>query len=142
MLNQHAALALPSRAVDFDRYDREESSWPENVVATAPTFAQKPSASSLKENLTRTRVASELGIPESSVSRWVKQAQRNAGQGWSSKRTTEERSEGARLRRGVRILKRKRENKEQRQRSSPRKCRAPLSVHPSGKGLSFGEATV
>lgn len=142
MLNQHATLALPSRAVDFDRRSREESSWPVNVVATASTFAQKPSASSLKENLIRTRVLSELGIPESSVSRWVKQAQRSAGQGWSSMLTTEERSEWARLWCGIRLLKRKRENEKQRQRSSPRRCRAPLSVYPSGKGLSFGEATV
>ena len=63
----------------------------------------------LEENLTRARVASDLGIPESSVSRWVKQAQIDAGQGKSGELTTDERSELARLRREVRILKQERE---------------------------------
>ena len=63
----------------------------------------------LEENLTRSRVAQDLGIPESSVSRWVKQAQIDAGQGKAGELTTDERSELARLRRENRILKQERE---------------------------------
>ena len=63
----------------------------------------------LEDNLTRAPVASDLDIPESSVSRWVKQVRVDAGQGKSGEPTTEERSELARLRREVRILKQEQE---------------------------------
>lgn len=64
----------------------------------------------LEEDLTHARVARDLDIPESSVSRWVKQARIDAGQGQAGELTTDERAELVRLRRDNRILLQERES--------------------------------
>ena len=63
----------------------------------------------LESGLKHVRVARDLGIPESSVSRWVRQARIDAGHGQAGELTTDERAELVRLRRENRILQQERE---------------------------------
>lgn len=63
----------------------------------------------IEEGLKPVRVARDLDIPEGSLSRWVKQARIDAGQGQAGELTTDERAELVRLRRENRILQQERE---------------------------------
>lgn len=47
----------------------------------------------LKEKVPQSRVSRDLGVPESSLSRWVHQAQVDAGRGKAGALTTDERAE-------------------------------------------------
>lgn len=74
-----------------------------------PEFRAEAVRLVLEEGLSQARVVKDLNISQSSLSRWVKQARIDAGQGAPEELTTTERSELARLRREVRILKKERE---------------------------------
>jgi transposase len=63
----------------------------------------------LKQGVTVAQAATDLGIYESSLARWVKQARIDQGKGPPGALTTEEREELARLRKENRILKEERE---------------------------------
>ena len=63
----------------------------------------------LEEGLKPAHVSRDLDIPESSLSRWVKQARIDAGQGQAGELTTDELVELVRLRRENRILLQERE---------------------------------
>jgi transposase len=63
----------------------------------------------LKQGLTVSEAARDLGIYESSLSNWVKQARIDQGKGPPGALTTEERQELAQLRKENRILKEERE---------------------------------
>ena len=96
----------------------------------------------LESGLKHVRVARDLGIPESSVSRWVRQARIDAGQGQAGELTTDERAELVRLRRENRILQQEREILKNPLPSSRRRCRDPVSVHLPGEGFSFRDPSV
>jgi transposase len=63
----------------------------------------------LKEGKSITRVAKELDLTASSLSRWVEQARADAGKSTRGTLTTEEKEELARLRKEVRELRLERE---------------------------------
>ena len=63
----------------------------------------------LEEKVPQSRVCRDLGVPESSLSRWVHQAQVDAGRGKAGALTTDERAELTRLRRENKILQQERE---------------------------------
>ncbi len=63
----------------------------------------------LEEKMSQGQVCRDLGISDSSLSRWVKQARIDAGKGHVGALTTNERQELARLRRDNRRLRMERE---------------------------------
>ena len=63
----------------------------------------------LKQGLAVSRAARDLGIYETSLSNWVKQAQIDQGKGPPGALTTEERQELAALRKENRVLKEERD---------------------------------
>jgi transposase-like protein len=63
----------------------------------------------LEENMTQAQVSRDLGVSETSIGRWLAQAEIDAGRGPAGALTTEERAELRELRRENRRLRMERE---------------------------------
>ena len=87
-----------------------------------------------EEEHSQGRVARNLGISETSISRWLKQANIDDGLGKPGDLTTDDKKELAALRKEVRILRQEREIQKMPPPSSPRRCRELLPVHRSEEG--------
>ncbi len=75
----------------------------------SPEFKTEAVRLVLDEKMSNAQVAKDLGISQTSISRWVRQAQADLGKGKNGDLTTDERTELSRLRRDVRRLKMERE---------------------------------
>ena len=74
-----------------------------------PEFRAEAVRLVVDEGLSHARVARDLGVSETSISRWVQQARVDRGAGAQGALTTDEREELRRLRRQVRQLEMERE---------------------------------